>query len=129
MGQAAEEEKKVPFFPHYVLSELIAWYVILGILIILASLFPVGLEEQADPLQTPPHIKPEWYFLSLYQLLKFVPRTLGVLLGMLALPVLLLLPFIDRGPDRRPRRRLFFIIAGLVLLTAVVGLTIWGWFS
>ncbi|UCG24052.1 MAG: cytochrome bc complex cytochrome b subunit [Chloroflexota bacterium] len=127
--QGAEEEKKVPFFPHYVLSELIAWYVILGVLIVLASMFPVGLEEQADPLQTPPHIKPEWYFLSLYQLLKYVPRTFGVLLGMLALPMLLLLPFIDRGPDRRPRARLFIIITGLVALTAVVGLTIWGWFS
>jgi ubiquinol-cytochrome c reductase cytochrome b subunit len=48
---------------------------------------------------------------------------------MLALPALLLLPFIDRGPDRRPRKRLVFIIIGLIMLTAIIGLTIWGWFS
>ena len=42
-----------PFFPNYLLDELVAWYVLLAILVVLASLFPVGLEEQADPLVTP----------------------------------------------------------------------------
>ncbi len=63
----------MPFFPNYILDEIIAWYVMLAALIVLASLFPAGLEEPADPLRTPAHTKPEWYFLFLYQGLKVHP--------------------------------------------------------
>lgn len=124
-----EKGRALPFFPHYVLSEVIAWYVILGILIVLASLFPAGLEGKANPLQTPEHIKPEWYFLSLYQMLKYVPRTVGVMAPMLALPLLLFLPFIDRNPEVRPRRRLVAIIIGIIILAVITGFTVWGWLS
>ena len=124
-----ETEKSLPFFPHYVLGEAIAWYFILGVLIILASLFPSGLEEPANPLQTPPHIKPEWYFLSLYQLLKKVPRVVGVLAPMVAFPLLLFLPFIDRNQAIRPGQRKLVITIGIVTLAAIGGLTIWGWLS
>ena len=47
---------------------------LLAILVVLASVFPAGLEEEANPLETPAHIKPEWYFLAVYELLKHVPR-------------------------------------------------------
>ncbi len=123
------EGKALPFFPHYVLSEVIAWYVILAILIVLASVFPAGLEEKADPLKTPPHIKPEWYFLSLYQLLKWVPRTVGVLAPMGAIALLLLLPFIDRNPEVVPRKRPFAIFLGIVTVVGIVALTLLGHFS
>ncbi len=123
---ATENERALPFFPHYVLGELIAWYVVLALLIVLASEFPAGLEEKANPFQTPSHIKPEWYFLSLYQMLKLVPRTVGVLAPMVALPILGLLPFIDRNPEVAPRKRWFAILAGVVVLTGLAALTIWG---
>ncbi|MFQ5577889.1 MAG: cytochrome bc complex cytochrome b subunit, partial [Anaerolineae bacterium] len=58
---ATEPEKTIPFFPNYVLGEIVAWYGIIAVLIILASLFPSTLHEKANPLQTPAHIKPEWY--------------------------------------------------------------------
>jgi quinol-cytochrome oxidoreductase complex cytochrome b subunit len=122
-------EKSVPFFPHYILSEGIAWYIVLGILIILASLWPVGLEGKADSLQTPAHIKPEWYFLAFYQLLKFVPRVVGVITPMIALPILVLLPFFDRNPEIDPRRRIFAIIFGVVILVFLIAFTIWGYVS
>ena len=123
------EGKLLPFFPHYLLSEAIAWYVILGILIILASLWPVGLEAKANALQTPAHVKPEWYFLFLYQLLKFVPRVAGVLAPIVAIPLLVLLPFFDRNPELKPRKRLFAVIIGLLTVAGIIGLTIWGQFS
>jgi cytochrome b6-f complex subunit 4 len=126
-SQEEENEKKtIPFFPNYLLDEVIAWYVALAALIVLASLFPAGLEAQADPLKTPAHIKPEWYFLFLYQSLKLVSRTVGVLLPGVGVLVLLLVPFLDRGPLRRMRSRKLLIGAVVVIIAAIVALTIWG---
>lgn len=127
--KAKEKRDLLPFFPHYVLSELIAWYVMLAILIVVVSLFPAGLEEKADPLRTPPHIKPEWYFLSLYQTLKLVPRTVGVLAPGVGVVLLFLLPFLDRNPARHPRRRPLAMGATAIILVTIVALTIWGWRS
>ncbi len=124
--QESEKEMPLPFFPHYVLNEVIGWYAIIALLIVLASVFPAGLEEQANPLETPPHIKPEWYFLWLYQMLKYVPRVVGVLIPVIAVPVLLLLPFIDRNPEVAPHKRLVAITFGVVVLSTIVGFTIWG---
>jgi quinol-cytochrome oxidoreductase complex cytochrome b subunit len=119
----------LPFFPHYLLDEFIAWYIMLAVLIILASVFPAGLEEPADPLRTPEHIKPEWYFLYLYQGLKLVPRIVGVLTPLVGGLVLLLLPAIDRNPHIAPYRRPVAMIIAVITLLSVIGLTIWGWLS
>jgi len=129
--QEEEKGKKdlIPFFPHYLLSEVIAWYAMLAILIILVSLFPAGLEEKADPLRTPPHVKPEWYFLFLYQTLKQVPRTVGVLTPAVGVALLFLLSFLDRNPARHPRRRPLAMAVAAIVMFTLVGLTIWGWRS
>ena len=120
------DEPLKPFFPHYILDEVIAWFVVLAALVVLASVLPAGLEEEADPLVTPPHIKPEWYFLSAYQLLKVVPRTIGILAPIVAVVILLLLPFLDRNPAVAKRRRPIALLAGLLGVIGIVGLTIWG---
>jgi quinol-cytochrome oxidoreductase complex cytochrome b subunit len=117
---------KMPFWPNYILDELIAWYIGLAILVILASMFPAGLEAKANPLNTPAHIKPEWYFLFLYQSLKLAPRTLVVLGSFVGLSIVFLIPFIDRSPSREPRQRLGWLIAVVVVITAIAGLTVWG---
>jgi len=127
--QGTRGRSQLPFFPNYLLDEVIAWYVMLAVIIVLASLFPAGLEERADPFKTPPHIKPEWYFLALYQGLKLVPRVIGVLMPVVGILVLFLLPFIDRNPYKTWRRRPIAIGLSLVILAAVVVLTIWGWMS
>jgi quinol-cytochrome oxidoreductase complex cytochrome b subunit len=121
--------KAKPFFPDYVMEEGIAWFVILAILIILASLFPVGLEEKANPLVTPPHIKPEWYFLFLYQFLKLVPRTVGIIVPGIGVVILLILPFLDKSKEVLPRKRKTIVGIGLVTLIAILALTIWGHYS
>jgi quinol-cytochrome oxidoreductase complex cytochrome b subunit len=124
-----EEKELLPFFPNYILDEVIAWYFMLAVLIVLASMFPAGLEEKADALKTPPHIKPEWYFLSLYQALKEVPRIVGVMAPLVGVVVLFFLPFIDRNPEVAPRKRPLAITLALIVLIAVVVLTAWGWVS
>jgi ubiquinol-cytochrome c reductase cytochrome b subunit len=127
----ADQKKKnlLPFFPNYVLDEVIAWYGMLAILVILASLLPAGLEEPADPLRTPEHIKPEWYFLFLYQGLKYVPRIVGVMAPIAGGLLLLVLPFIDRNPQHAPRRRPIAIAIGIITLIGIIALSIWGWLS
>lgn len=127
----SEEKKKklLPFFPNYILDEFIAWYIMLAVLIVLASLFPAGLEEPANPLRTPEHAKPEWYFLFLYQWLKLVPRIIGVLTPIIGGLILFLLPLIDRNPYIPAYRRPVAITIGALTFIAVIGLTIWGWLS
>ena len=71
-----------------------------------------------DPFVTPEGIKPEWYFLSTYQLLKYFPKLLGILVSMVPPVLLLIWPFIDRSPERHPKKRPVAVgidIAGLVL--------------
>lgn len=136
---APHHKDLLPFWPHYVLSEFIAWYIILGVLIILAALFPAGLEDKANALQTPEHVKPEWYFLAVYQFLKVAsvfsflgveaPRLVGILLPGIGMLLLFLLPFLDRGPKRPARRRPLLLLLTLLILAVLIGLTIWGQYS
>lgn len=129
MDERPDRKKSIPFFPDYLLDEVIAWYIALALLIVLASLFPAGLEEHADPLNTPTHVKPEWYFLFLYQTLKLVPRIVGVLVPGIGIGLLALLPFLDRKPHRTMRDRLVPVIIGVVTAALILGLTLWGWLS
>lgn len=121
------KRKLLPFFPNYVLDEVIAWYVMLGLLIILVSLVPAGLEAPADPLRTPEHTKPEWYFLFLYQALKVVPRIVGIMVPIIGGVLLMLLPFLDRNPNASPRRRPIAVALGVLVIIGIVAFTIWGW--
>jgi quinol-cytochrome oxidoreductase complex cytochrome b subunit len=118
-----------PFFPHYLLDEVVAWYFILAVLVVLASLFPAGLEEPADPLVTPAHTKPEWYYLGVYQFLKLVPRSVGILGAIAAVGLLFVWPFLDRNPEVLARRRLLAVGAATLAIVGLVALTVWGYVS
>ena len=129
-------KQRLPFWPHYILSETIAWYIMLGVLIILAAFLPAGLEDKADAFKTPEHVKPEWYFLAVYQFLKVAtvfsflgseaPRLVGILLPAFAGGLLFLMPFLERAPKRPARERPVMIVSiGLILVT-LTALTIWG---
>ena len=122
-------EESVPFYPDHVGKEakVVIGFTGLVLLIGLAGIFTsVGLGEPADPLNTPAHVKPEWYFLALYQLLKYISKTAGAFLPVIAVIVLTIWPFIDRKPDQSSknykRRAILVAITMLVLIT----MTIWG---
>jgi quinol-cytochrome oxidoreductase complex cytochrome b subunit len=118
----------IPFFPDHVRTE--AW-VVAGItalaLIVgaVAMAIPVGVGDPADPLNTPLHVKPEWYFLALYQLLKFVPETVGVMIPILGILLVIVWPFLDRSPDTK-RARLIRAIGVAVFVVVFIVMTIWG---
>jgi quinol-cytochrome oxidoreductase complex cytochrome b subunit len=120
------EGPTTPFFPNYILDELIAWYVLLALIVVLASLFPAGLEAKANPLETPAGTKPEWYFLAVYELLKLVPRIVGIMLPIVGLLILTVLPFIDRNPEVLARRRKIAVVVATLILLAGIGLTVVG---
>jgi quinol-cytochrome oxidoreductase complex cytochrome b subunit len=123
------EKESVPFYPDHVSSEA---KVVVGIVLIalvfgvLGMIFPVGLGEPADALNTPEHVKPEWYFLSLYQVLKYVSKTAGVVIPLLAVLLITLWPFLDRRADTSRRSLVRRLAAVAVVVFVIVALTLWG---
>jgi len=116
-----EIEEGKPFYPNHLLKEVIVAFLLFGVLLSLAVFFSFGLEEKANPFQTPEGIKPEWYFLAGYQLLKYVPKILGILGIGVALMILLLIPFIEKSPEREPsKRRLAWSIGIIVVVFALI---------
>ncbi|MHA2609855.1 MAG: cytochrome b [bacterium JZ-2024 1] len=129
---ATEKTGKIPFYPHFVLEDLETIYYFFAVLMVLIFLypqwsFPPEAWEPANPLSTPLHIKPEWYFLANYQFLKIVPsEKLGILLQVLAGVLLFFLPYLDRSPERNPLKRPVFLFLVVLGVCAFIGLTIWG---
>ena len=131
-----EEKDSVPFYPDHVTTE---FFVALGILIlfavigILGMLYPVGLQDPADPLNTPLHVKPEWYFLALYQLLKYIPPSvlgidgtiIGVMLPVVLILILALWPFFDKKEDSKKATRIRAWVVGIGVVI-LIAMTIWG---
>jgi quinol-cytochrome oxidoreductase complex cytochrome b subunit len=91
----------------------------------LGQVSPIGLEEPADPMVTPEHTQPEWYFLFLFEILKYVPKTTGVLIPFVAIVILILWPFLDRKMDSHKARRARIILA-VVIMVAIIILTLLG---
>jgi quinol-cytochrome oxidoreductase complex cytochrome b subunit len=129
------EEKKLdpkegtPFFPDHVLKEGVVFFVLLGVLITLSILAPFELGEKADPLSTPHGIKPEWYFLPMYQVIKYFPKLVGIFLVSLAPLFLFLWPFIDRRPERHPLRRPVSAAFGILVLLSLLLFGLMGYLS
>ena len=120
---------KMKFIPNFLLRDLIGWILAIGVLAALAALFPWELGEKADPFApAPAGIKPEWYFLFMFQTLKYLPAKIlgmdGEVLGIMAFNLVALLlfivPFVDSGPENRKRTLIFNIIGVLALLYILV---------
>ena len=127
--------RKMRFIPNFLLRDLIGWILAIGVLAALAAIFPWELGEKADPFApAPAGIKPEWYFLFMFQTLKYLPAKIlgmdGEVLGIMAFNLVALLlfivPFVDRDPEKR-RRRLIFNVLGVVALLYIVVMTIVGY--
>ncbi len=127
--------KRMPFFPNFALRDLIVWIVVLNIVAILAVFFPWELGVKADSFAAAPAgIKPEWYFMFMFQTLKLLPAHIlfieGELFGfggfMLAGLGLLIWPFIDRKAQRNENWRLVPVI-GIIAVLFIVIMTIIGY--
>lgn len=124
-----------PFYPDFVSKEIAAVMFFLALLFAVIAFAPtLFLHEDAntpaDPFKTPERIKPEWYFLAPYQMLRLIPnKLLGISIQLVLTAGLLLWPFLDTKEERDIRKRPVLFGASLAALLTYVILTIWGMFS
>lgn len=128
-----EKEHGVKFFPDIIYKDLLISFGIFLLLIGLALFIGVANEPPADPNDTSYIPRPEWYFLFLFEMLKFFPGQLEwvgtFLIPTIAILALFLLPFYDRSPFRHWKKRKFgaflmsFIVLGIVGLTIMAAVT------
>jgi mono/diheme cytochrome c family protein len=123
-----EKDKGVPFFPDIIFKDAVITLVVFVILVALAYFIGAPLDDRANPADATYTPRPEWYFLFLFQLLKYFPGNLEVIgvvvIPTLAILTLLLLPFIDRSPLRDFRSRPIIVGGTLVAMIAIIFLTI-----
>jgi ubiquinol-cytochrome c reductase cytochrome b subunit len=110
----------VPFWPDQLFRDFVAMSIVLALMFVAVwRSHGVGLEAPADPSSSY-DARPEWYFLPLYQLLKYFPGSLEVVgavgAPLLAGGILFALPLADRGPSRDPLRRKTFVLAVVAVL-------------
>nr|YP_009312047.1 cytochrome b [Folifer brevifilis]BAV71314.1 cytochrome b [Folifer brevifilis] len=127
---------KIPFHPYFTYKDLLGFVLMLLALMLLALFSPnlLGDPENftpANPLVTPPHIKPEWYFLFAYAILRSIPNKLGGVLALLfSILVLMVVPFLHtskhRGLTFRPITQFLFwtLVADMIILTWIGGMPV-----
>ena len=121
-----QEDSGETFYPSFVFKEIVVMMLLfIFVAIILAVVFPVGLGDPADPTDNLFIPKPEWYFMALYQLLKYFPGKLEVIATAIipagGIIALILLPFIDKKAEIKPGKR---PIAMTIMVLAVVAIVI-----
>nr|BBB55744.1 cytochrome b [Raneya brasiliensis] len=127
---------KIPFHPYFSYKDILGFAIMLTALLSLALFAPNLLGDPdnftpANPLVTPPHIKPEWYFLFAYAILRSIPNKLGGVLALLfSILVLMLVPLLhtskQRGLTFRPMSQAFFwaFVANVLILTWIGGMPV-----
>ena len=120
-----------PFFPYAVAKDSTMACVVLATIIGLSILFGAELGPKADPTTTTYVPRPEWYFFFLFEVLRVIKPAVLTPLATIGVPticmiLLILLPFIDRGPERRPERRPIATLAGIFTICAMAYLTYLG---
>jgi cytochrome b6 len=133
--EAEVKKKKVPalpFWPNFILREVMIWLVLLGTLLTVALVFAPTLGPSADLMAPAPEgVKPEWYFLFLFQTLKIFPGNMGpvtgefvaVVLILVAIVAIFFLPFIDTKPEGKKGRIINYL--GVLGLIYAIVFSIW----
>jgi len=137
LSVSGQNRKDVPFFPNIFYKDLIAWLIVLGIVVTFATLFPPEIRGKADPFApAPENIKPEWYFLFLFQTLKLFPgaifglngETIAILLISAGILFLFLIPFFDKK-SRRGEKSTLFTWIGVIYFLYFLVMTVIGFIS
>src|ERR687885_475049 len=120
-----------PFFPYAVAKDAAMACIVMAIIITLSIVLGAELGPKADPTTTTYVPRPEWYFFFLFELLRIIKPPQLVPLATIGVPticmiLLFLLPFYDRGPERRPERRPIATLAGIFVIAAMGYLTYLG---
>jgi len=123
-----EKQQGVKFWPDIIYKDLVITLALFIILVILATWIGVTQEPKADPSDSTYVPRPEWYFLFLFQLLKYFPGSLEwlgtTIIPLIAVLALFLLPFFDRNPRRYWKSRPWAIAIMSVMVVGIVALTV-----
>jgi cytochrome b6 len=130
-----DKRKYLPFFPNFALRDVLVWLIVLNVIALLAVFFPWELGNKADPLAPAPvGIRPEWYFMFMFQTLRLLPAHIlfieGELFGILLFMIGGLIWFFVPGLDRKAKvgqRSRFWNWFGIILIIYMVIMTIWGY--
>lgn len=126
------KEQGKPFFPYTVLKDSVMAAIVLVVMIAMAVILGAGeLGNKADPTTVTYTPRPEWYFYFLFELLRVIKPPSLVVIATVGVPtvlmvLLVLLPFIDRNPERRPERRPIATTTGIVVIALMAYLTYLG---
>ncbi len=124
----AAKQKGVKFWPDIIYKDLIVSFGLFILLVGLATFIGVAQEPKADPNDTAYIPRPEWYFLFLFEALKFVPGSIEwvgtALVPGIAVLALFLLPFLDKNPYRNWKKRKVGISVMSVIVLGIIGLTV-----
>lgn len=125
---AQAKAKGVKFYPDIIYKDALVAFALFLLMIGLAAFIGVASEPKADPNDTAYVPRPEWYFLFLFEMLKYFPGSLEwigtFIIPTLAIGALFLLPFIDRNPKRHFSKRKFAITIMTMIMVGIVALTI-----
>ncbi|MFQ6113904.1 MAG: cytochrome b N-terminal domain-containing protein, partial [bacterium] len=118
------------FYPQQLLRDSLVVFIVVMVLVLFAANFGAPLEPKADPNDTSYVPRPDWYFYSLFQLLKIFEGKLEII-GAIIIPgafftFLILLPFLDKNPERRLSRRPLAVGLGSLVVFLTMLLTAWG---
>ena len=125
------KNKGKPFFPYAVAKDSIMAAIVVFVIILMSLTFGAELGPKADPTTTTYVPRPEWYFFFLFELLRVIKPSILTPLATIGVPticmiLLFLLPFYDRGPERRPERRPIAVTAAIFVIAAMGYLTYLG---
>ncbi|HDJ28383.1 MAG TPA: hypothetical protein ENF28_03960 [Proteobacteria bacterium] len=122
--QTPKEQEGYKFFPDHVLTEINIGLFILFLCTILAIVLPVEMTEKANPLITPEHIKPEWYFFPMYKWIKLTPEAVGIFFPMVVIGIFIFWPFIDSWITKITKSKTLPVIIGIIGMVIVTSLMI-----
>jgi menaquinol-cytochrome c reductase cytochrome b/c subunit len=128
---AVLKSKGKPFYPYAVAKDSIMAAIVVLLICFLSILFGAELGPKADPTTTTYVPRPEWYFFFLFELLRVIKPPELTPLATIGIPticmiLIVLLPFVDRSPERRPERRPIAMAAGIFTIAAMAYLTYLG---
>jgi len=127
--------RNLPWFPNVFLYLTMLGAVFVAVMLAVSALFPLVLPPEFSPQAAATYVsQPDWYFLWMYQILKFAPMEgSGIYYALggitLFMVLLTLLPFYDRGIERNPASRPLFVTIGVIMVAELAALTIWGYLT
>ncbi|MBT5631925.1 MAG: hypothetical protein HOJ13_04285, partial [Nitrospina sp.] len=124
-GERRSRHRTFPLFPDHVLTEAILAILILYLLTMMAVIFPAGLGDRANPLITPEHIKPEWYFYASFRWLKLTNVYIGIVGQIFFVGIIIFWPFIDKIFENKFPRAELSVWIGFLGFSFYLILTVW----